>query len=275
MRGLSDKSGFVITAAIAAMASGMPVVAAPLSPPPSAKVLFLGVSADGAQSQLLTGKIAEHLRLGGWSLIELKPQDASSRKCTAADCLARLADAYSVERILTAEVAPPDSGVANLVVGLYNAISQGATQRVDVCVECGTDALTSKLRALSDNVLINNPSLPVVSVTVSAAPQPAAAGSLPAPHPLWWTPGRVAGTTLLGVLALSSLGVGAGLLVLDGQPGEGPCQYTSSPIPVNPSLCTYHTSRAATAGFTVGAVLGAGAIIFAVLPRKRPGSTTH
>ena len=269
MRDLPSKFAVIATVVPMVMTALAPVRADEVAGRGS--ILFLGVSAESSQSLLLTGQVAKHLRLGGYTVVDLKPQDVASRHCTDSDCLARLAQSYGAERILSAQVTS-ESGVANLIVGLYDK-NRGTTQSPDACVECSVDAIGNKLGLLADNILVARPTPPPAGATQQAA----ATAPTPLAGPSRWTPGRIAGVTVLGVLAAVSIGAGAGLYALHGQPGNGPCTPPDSALPIDNTLCRYNTRGLAIAGFSVGAALGVGAVIVALIPfgQKKPNKASY
>lgn len=232
-------------------------------------VLFLGVLLEDVGSVPLTEVVGRHLRLNGYLVVDLSPAHAAKdmNRCVAADCLSDLADAYHVQKVLSIRVSRPDSaGVTSITAGLL--IQQNTVQKSTTCVDCSRDQLNEKIIAVSDDIL-NHASIrkELDEKRPTATPLPASAvGSL---APRYWTPARIAGVVTLGSVSIALLAVGGALLRLDGQPGTGPCLSSDSPLPVDTSLCTYHTQRGAIASFIGGALSGGGAIIAATIPLRR------
>lgn len=262
------KFSFVAVAGFATMVmSGLADAAPAIVDEP---VLFLGVMVEGVGSAPLTEVVSRHLRLNGHRVVDLSPAHAAKNMniCVAADCLSALSAAYRVQQVLSIHVSRPDrEGVTSITAGL--SFQQNTVQKSSTCLGCDRDRLGQKLVAISDDIF-SHASTPKELGELRPMVAPSSTGSTSAAPPRYWTAGRIASVVTLGSVSIALLAVGGALLGLDGQPGSGPCQSSSSPLPVDTSLCTYHTRNGASASFIGGAVVGSGAILSVTIPLGRP-----
>lgn len=118
------------------------------------RALILGVLHGKNVDRRLTQDLNTHVLQSGHVELATYEPSTKERLCVDQECLAQIASRAETQYLLRASITASRGNNYFLSVNLFDASSQSPTQTTDVCEQCSSEQVQSKLFGAADNLLL-------------------------------------------------------------------------------------------------------------------------